>query len=157
LAGRSPNSNFKLLGNPSIDPKTGVVTFTAKVTDPGRFSWLLTFQNGTYGVFAARKRTCPAGGTLLGGHCRPARVVFGKAASTVAAGTVSLEVLPGPSAIAALRHALAKRQGLRVSAVLTFQSSMGGAPVSQTHTITVALAGRASRGKRSVSASRGSR
>jgi hypothetical protein len=134
----TPTSNFSLLGNPAVNPKTGAVTFKASVGDPGTFRWLLTFQNGKFGAFQARN--CRAAQVKLKGRCRPAQIVFGKGGmAVVAAGIVSFTVTPSASARAALKNALKKTRGLLVTAILTFQSSRGGTPISHTQSITVAL------------------
>jgi hypothetical protein len=133
----TPNSNFSLLGNPTIDPKTGAVTFTASAGDPGTFSWLLTFPNGRFGAFRASRTKCDTGQIELNGECRPAKIVFGKGNTAVAAaGIVSFTVNPSASAAKALKNALKKGQGLSVTAALTFQSSLGGSPVLHTRSIT---------------------
>jgi hypothetical protein len=133
----TPNSNFSLLGNPTIDPRTGAVTFTASAGDPGTFSWLLTFPNGRFGAFRASRTTCDAGQIELNGECRRAKIVFGKGNTAVAAaGIVSFTVNPSASAAKALKNALKKGQGLSVTAALTFQSSLGGSPVLHARSIT---------------------
>jgi hypothetical protein len=147
----TPNSNFSI-GNTKVNPTTGAITFTASVSDPGAFSWLLTFQNGRFGVFAStasRKAKCKAGFVRLKGKCRPAKVLYAKGEQTfAAAGTVSFTVKPSASAKKTLEKALKKHRGLSVTAVLTFQSSGGGTPVSHTWPITVKLS-------KTVAASRG--
>ena len=45
-----PNSDFSLRSSPGIDRKTGAITLTISVDDPGTISWLLTFQNGRFGA-----------------------------------------------------------------------------------------------------------
>ncbi|MGH9351967.1 MAG: PKD domain-containing protein, partial [Terriglobia bacterium] len=53
----APNSAF----NPPVatfNPVTGAITFTVSLGDPGAFSWLLTFHNGKFGVFAASNTEC---------------------------------------------------------------------------------------------------
>jgi hypothetical protein len=135
-----PDSGFSFSGNPTVNQKTGAITFTMSVGDPGTFSWLLTFQNGKFGVFASRKTRCKAGFVTLKGKCRPANVLFGKGSQAVAsAGAVSFTVKPSASALRALRNALKRKKGLPVTVTLTFQSSRGGSPVSHTQSVTVGL------------------
>jgi hypothetical protein len=135
-----PNSNFSLLGNLTINPKTGAITFTASVGDPGTFSWLLTFRNGRFGAFSASKTKCKTGQIKLNSKCLPAKIVFGTGSMAVAAaGIVSFTVSPSPSARTALKRALKKGRGLPVTATLTFQSSRGGSPVLHPQSITVRL------------------
>jgi hypothetical protein len=136
----TPNSNFSLLGNAAVNPKTGAITFNASVGDPGTFSWLLTFQNGKFGAFQSRTTKCKTAQVKLKGRCRPAKIIFGKGSTAVlAAGIVSFTVTPNVSARAALTHALKTRQRLPVTATLTFQSSRGGSPISHTQSITDTL------------------
>ncbi|MCW2971082.1 MAG: hypothetical protein JWO23_2209, partial [Solirubrobacterales bacterium] len=134
-----PNSSFNAL-KAVFNAKTGAITFTGSVGDPGTFSWLLTFQNGQFGVFAASTAKCKTGFVRLGSRCRPARVVFAKGSKLVAAaGAVSFTVKPTASALKALKTALKQKKGLPVSATLTFKSSRGGSAVSRTQSLTVKL------------------
>jgi PKD repeat protein len=135
----TPNSAFGVL-RATLNSKTGTITFNGSVSDPGTFSWLLTFQNGKFGVFAASAAKCKNGFVRLNGKCRPAKIVFAKGSKLVAApGTVSFTVKPSASALTALKNALKQRKGLPVTATFTFQSSRGGAPVSHARSLTVKL------------------
>ena len=135
----TPNSEFSA-GAAAFNPATGAITFTESVGDPGTFSWLLTFQNGKFGVFAAKKTKCKKGRVKLNGKCRPSAIVFGKGSQTVAApGTVAFTVKPSASGLKALRNALKQKKGLPVTATLTFQSSHGGSPMSHTQSLDVKL------------------
>ena len=135
----TPDSNFTALGV-TLSSRTGAITFTESVNDPGMFSWLLTFQNGRFGAFASKSTKCKNGLVKLSGRCRPSRIVFGKGAQAVAAaGTVTFAVRPGRSASMALRNTRKQRRGIPVAATLTFQSSHGGSPVSHTRSLTVKL------------------
>jgi PKD repeat protein len=132
----APGSDFGLLGNPSVDSKTGTIAFTASVVGPGTFSWLLTFQNGRLGLFRAAGAKCHTDRVKLDGRCLPGRVVFGRGSTVAAdAGAVSFSVRPTVAARAALRHALERDRGLPVTANLTFHSSLGGDPVTHTWSI----------------------
>jgi PKD repeat protein len=133
------NSAFGAAGA-TFNPQTGTVTFSASVADPGTFRWLLTFQNGKFGVFGSRVSACRRGLVKLKGECRPSRIVFAKGSKTVPApGTVTFTVKPSAAALKALRNALKQNKGLPVTAKVTFQSSRGGSPVSHTQTIVVKL------------------
>jgi hypothetical protein len=135
----TPNSSFGI-GNTTVNPTTGAITFTVPVGDPGTFSWLVTFQNGKFGVFAASNTKCKKDQVKLNGKCRPAAIVFGKGSQTVAApGTVTFTVKPSAAGLKALRNASRRKKGLPVTATFTFQSSLGGAPVSHTRPIIVKL------------------
>jgi hypothetical protein len=131
-----------------VNPTTGAITFTVSVGDPGTFGWLLTFQNGKFGVFASRKTKCNAGLVTLKGKCRPAKVVFGKGSQAVAAaGIVSFTIKPSASGLKALRNASRRKKGLPVTATFTFQSSRGGSPVSHTQSLTLKLSRAGRKGK----------
>jgi hypothetical protein len=136
---RLPNSNFAMLGT-SVDSKTGAITFTESVSDPGTFNWAVAFQNGKFGVFAARKTKCRTGFGKLKGKCRAGRIMYAKGNQAfAAAGTVTFTVKPTASATKALRNALARKRGVSVTAALTFQSSLGGNPVAHTDLVVVKL------------------
>jgi chitodextrinase len=135
----TPNSGF---GSPtaSFNQRTGVLTVTASVADPGKFSWLVTFQNGRFGVFAAGNAKCRTGFVRLGGRCRSSKIVFARSSLTLAApGTFTLKLKPSASALKALRNALKQRKGLPLSGMLTFQSSRGGSSTSRQLSLTVKL------------------
>jgi PKD repeat protein len=133
-----PNSNFN--SSATVNQNTGAITFTESVGNAGTFSWLLTFQNGKFGVFTAKNPRCKAGFIRLNGKCRPAKIVFSKGRGTASApGTFIFSVKPTGSALKALKNALKRKKGLPVTATLTFQSTLGGGPVSRTQTLTVKL------------------
>jgi hypothetical protein len=135
----APNSTFSS-GRTVFNQNTGELTFTESVGDPGTFSWLLTFQNGRFGVFASSNHKCKARFVRLGGKCRPSRIVFAKGSQVVAApGTMTFKLKPSASALKALKNALKHKKGLPVTATFTFQSARGGSPVSHTRSLTVKL------------------
>ncbi len=135
----SPSSQFSALAA-SVNQNTGAVTFKETVSQAGTFSWLITFQNGKFGAFAAGTKKCGKGQVKLDGRCRPALVIFAKGSYAVAAaGTVSFTVKPTASALKALQDALKHKRGLPVTATLTFQSSLGGSPTSHTQSVTITL------------------
>jgi YVTN family beta-propeller protein len=129
----APDSNFSVLST-KVDKKTGAITFTATVSDPGTFTATLSFRNGKFGVFSATKRiACKKGQVRLRGKCRPATVRFGSIRKTVAAaGIVVFTLTPSVSATKALKQALEKQHGLGVTALLSYQSARGGSPASRT-------------------------
>jgi hypothetical protein len=138
-ARHQPNSTFTT-GIISLNQATGLLTFTATVGDPGTFRWLLTFQNGKFGVFAASNRKCKAGFVRLAAKCRPSKIVFAKGSQVVAVpGTVTFRIQPSASAVTALKNALRHKKGLPVTATFTFQSARGGSAVSHTQALTVKL------------------
>jgi PKD repeat protein len=134
-----PSSSFGSLLT-TITPTTGAITFSESVSDPGTFSWLLTFQNGKFGAFASGSPKCKAGFIKLSGKCRPAKIMFAKGSKTVtAAGTVIFTLKPSAAALKALKNALKQGKGLPVTATLRFQSALGGSPVSHTQSLMVKL------------------
>jgi PKD repeat protein len=135
----TPNSSFGP-GEPAFNQTNGGITLTQTVSDPGTFRWLLTFQNGKFGVFSASNHKCKAGFVWLGRKCRPSKIIFAKGSLAVAGGgTVTLKLKPSASALKALKNALKQRKGLPVTITLTFQSARGGSPVSHTRAMTVKL------------------
>jgi PKD repeat protein len=132
-----PNSSFGAL-SASLNQTTGLLTFTESVGDPGTFSWLLTFQNGKFGVFAASTSRCKKGYVKLNGKCRPSKIVYAKGSKVVAAaGTLTFTIKPSRSALTALKNALKRKKGLPVTITLTYQSSRGGSPVAHTQSLTI--------------------
>ena len=135
----TPNSSFSDL-SATLNSKTGGITFRESVGDPGTFSWLLTFQNGKFGVFSAKNTRCKTTQVKLKGKCRPSAIVFAQGSQAVAApGTVTFTVKPSAAAMKALKNALKQKKGLPVTMTLTFQSARGGRPVSHTQSLTVRL------------------
>jgi PKD repeat protein len=133
-----PNGSF-LQGAISFDANMGTVSLSETVSDPGTLSWLLTFQNGKFGVFASSAK-CKVGSVRLGGKCRPSKIVFARGTRLVAApSTIRLRLKPSTSALKALRNTLKQKKGLPVTATFTFQSSLGGPLVSHTQTLLVKL------------------
>ncbi len=131
------DSAFNLLGRPAVERRSGAISLTVTVTNPGVLSWRLTFENGRFGAFPASARRCAGGGIRRAGRCRPANVLFASGAIAVsAAGSVSFTVEPSTSARRALETAVLRGRGLPVSATLTFQSALGAAAVSHTRLIT---------------------
>jgi hypothetical protein len=128
----APDSRFVPV-SVHVNARTGAIAITESVRDPGTLSWLLTFVNGRFGVFGASPARCTRGSfEILGGRCRPARVVFAQGARTVALpGFVSFTAKPSAPAAKALRSALAHRRGLAVIVHVTFQSALGGVAVSR--------------------------
>jgi streptogramin lyase len=135
----APNSAFSSL-SAAVNATTGAITFTETVTQPGTFTWLLTFQNGKFGVFAAKSTKCKKGFIKLNGKCRPSKITFGKGRETLAAaGSATFTVKPSASASKALKEALKHKKGLPVAVTITFQSVRGGAAVTHAQSLTVKL------------------
>jgi PKD repeat protein len=133
----SPYSNFTTR-RVAVNRRNGVITFTEFVGYGGRFTWLATFQNGRFGVFAAS--ACRAGDVVLKGKCRPAQIAFARGSDAVgSAGTLTITLRPGVSARKALKNALRAHRAVSVSVTLAFEASLGGSPVSHTRLVTVRL------------------
>lgn len=93
----------------SVNRKTGALTFMQPTNGPGTLSWTLTFPNGTYGAFTARKHrpACKSGQVKLAGKCRPAKMHSAIGSESVtAAGNASFTANPSRSATKALKAAL---------------------------------------------------
>ena len=134
----APNSAFPT-ARAAMNAKTGVLTFTTTVANPGALSWRATFQNGRFGAFASASK-CKTGFIRLGGKCRPANVVFAKGSKVVgAAGSVSVTLKPSASGRKALKNALRHKKGMPVTIVFSFKSSLGGSAVSHTQSVMVKL------------------
>jgi PKD repeat protein len=135
-----PPASSAFTSGATFNAASGVATATVTVAQPGTFKWLLTFQNGKFGVFAASASKCKKGFVRLGGKCRPAKVVFARGSMSVATpGAVKLAIKPTAAGLKALRNALKHKQGVPVTMTLTFQSSRGGSAVTHTRTVLVKL------------------
>jgi hypothetical protein len=132
-----PNSTFKTLGA-VFNPTSHMITFTESVAEPGTFSWLLTFQNGKFGLFGRTSAKCKNGFVKLGGKCRPSKIVFARgSASVTSAGTVTFALKPTPSGLKALKNAYKLKKSLPVAMSLRFQSVRSTSPVSRLLALTV--------------------
>jgi PKD repeat protein len=136
--GKTPVSS-SFVAKAAANAKTGAITLTVTVTNPGTFSWLATFANGKFGVFSASAK-CKHGFLKLNGKCKPATIVFAKGSGSFAgAGTESFTLKPTASARKALATARKRKKGLAVMLKLGFKSSLGGSPAAQSPSITVKL------------------
>ena len=134
----APNSAFPT-ARAAMNAKTGVLTFTTTVGNPGTLGWLATFQNGKFGAFSSASK-CKSGLIRLRGRCRPAKIVFAKGSKAVgAAGSVSVTLKPSASGLKALKTALRHKKGVPVTIVFSFKSSLGGSAVSHTQSVMVKL------------------
>jgi hypothetical protein len=138
----APNSTITLISPPQVNPKTGQITITDSFPQAGRANWQFVIPNGKNGVFArvtaveAKKKKpkkCKAGQIKLRGRCHPATAVYGKGQASVQPGTFVITVSPG----AKIRNALSKGKTFHVTGTITFQSSLGGSPGTQTVSVTV--------------------
>jgi hypothetical protein len=131
----TPHSTF-VAATAVVNGKTGVVTLTTSVLDPGTLSFRATFPNGRFGAFASS--ACRKPRIRLTGRCLPATIVYASGSrSFAAAGRVRVTLKPSASALRALKRALRQRRGLPVTLVLTFQSARGGAAFSRSQSLIV--------------------
>jgi len=134
----APSSAFAT-AHAAMNARSGALTFTTSVADPGTFSWVATFQNGKFGAFASASK-CKTGFVKLAGKCLPAKIAFAKGSKLVGApGSVSVTLKPSASALKALKKARRQKKGLPVTIVFSFKSSLGGSAVSHTQSVTVRL------------------
>jgi hypothetical protein len=139
IAVSAPAPNNSFTAKSASNAKTGAITLTISVLDPGKLSWGATFANGKFGAFASSAK-CKKGQIRLRGRCLPAKITFAKGSRTLAAaGSVVITLKPSASALKALKAALKQRKGVPISIVLSFQSSRGGPPVSHAQAVTVKL------------------
>jgi hypothetical protein len=135
VAAVTPHSTFAA-ATAVVNRKTGVVTLTTSVLDPGTFSFRATFPNGRFGAFASS--ACRKPRIRLAGRCLPATIVYASGSKAfAAAGRLRVTLKPTPSALKALKRALRQRRGLPVTLVLTFQSARGGAAFSRSQSLIV--------------------
>jgi len=135
VAAVSPRSAFAA-ATAVVNPKTGVVTLTTWVLDPGTFSFRATFPNGRFGAFVSS--ACRKPRVKLAGRCLPATIVYASGSKAfAAAGRVRVTLKPTASALKALKRALRQRHSLPVTLILRFQSMRGGAAFSRSQSLIV--------------------
>jgi hypothetical protein len=135
VAAVSPRSAFAA-ATAVVNPKTGVVTLTTWVLDPGTFSFRATFPNGRFGAFVSS--ACRKPRVKLAGRCLPATIVYASGSKAfAAAGRVRVTLKPTASALKALKRALRQRHSLPVTLILRFQSIRGGAAFSRSQSLIV--------------------
>lgn len=161
-----PRSAFKLAKKPRFNAKTGNLEFFFIVPQGGTFKWGLFFDNSDTGFAASLGVSLRAGAFLAepqavagavrlrgkrhgskrhgggrctkgyvkhGSTCVPRLVPFSRGSRTVPAGTVDVEVHASGKALKALKTGHA----LHVSGTFTFQSSLGGFPVTHKERVVV--------------------
>jgi PKD repeat protein len=134
----TPNSSF--VAKARANPRTGAITVTLSVANPGTLGWLGTFANGKFGVVASSVPKCKKGTIKLARRCRPATIVYARGSASVpAAGSASETFRPTVSARKALANARKHHKGLVVTLKLMFQSSLGGTPTSSSVSLTIKL------------------
>jgi hypothetical protein len=131
---KKPDNSFELVGRPRIASRTGAITFSVLIRDPGSLSWTLTFRNGSFGVLKITRGSCRRGHVAIKARCQADKLTF--ATGHVVArtpGVITFTASPRTLAGRALRAAAAKKRSLPLLASLSFQSALGGIPTSQTH------------------------
>jgi hypothetical protein len=126
-----PNSAFAQRKPPRFNRKTGNLEFFFTVANPGTFRWKLSFRNADVGfadslASGAKAKRCRHGLVRHRGRCVHATVPFSKGSKTVPAGAVVVKVHASAKSLKALRAG----RTLHVSGPFTFQSALGGAPVT---------------------------
>ncbi len=129
------------LARRTVSAATGAVTFTVSVNRPGMLSWVLAFQNGKFGVFAASAGAkCRSGQVRLQRRCRPASIDFATGRMSVAAaGSFSFVAKPGALARKALEAARRRHGALPVTAKVTFTAAGGAESAARTAALAVRL------------------
>lgn len=155
-----PRSAFKLAKKFRFNAKTGNLEFFFIEPNGGTFKWGLFFGNSDTGFAASlgvlfpgrafsaegeavaeaarhgkghSKGPCTKGYVRHGDSCVPKLIPFSRGSRTVPAGTVDVKVHASAKALKALRTG----HTLHVSGTFTFQSSLGGYPVTQKEKVVV--------------------
>ncbi len=130
-----PNSSFTVTAV-KVDHKSGAITFTLSLSDPGSVAWRLTFGPRATASTRALRGGCRKGAIRLGGSCHAIPAVFASGhLQSAKSGSVTFTVRPGRLAGLALAAATGSGRGILVGAQLTVQSAKGGRPVSLTHPV----------------------
>jgi hypothetical protein len=141
LAVPVPNDTFTVTRAPAFNPRTGELDFFFRVANAGTFSWR-SFRNADIGFADAlglrlggssvaeaarrKRKRCKPGFVKHGRRCVHLTVPFASGSRGVAAGTVVIKVHASSKALKALNAG----RTLHVSGPFTFQSALGGAPVT---------------------------
>ena len=130
-----PDSDFTIsrLGE---GHRTGAITFSLLLSDPGSVSWRLTFAPRGSASLRALRGGCAKGRIRLAGRCHasPGEFATGRLQSA-RAGTVGFTARPAQVARWALAATAGSTRGILVTVELTMQSAKGGAPTSQTRSL----------------------
>jgi Carboxypeptidase regulatory-like domain len=146
-------SNFTMVKKPKFDAKSDDIDFFFTFATAGKLQWSLFFKNadvgfadslgislgsGTPVAEASRKgkaKRCKKGEVKHHGKCKRTMIPFASGSQSVPAGTVEVKVHAGSKAIKGLKAG----HTLHVSGTFTFQSALGGSPVSHSESATVKL------------------
>jgi hypothetical protein len=148
LAVPEPTSAFKQVRKPVFDAKSGNLVFFFQVSNPGKFTWSLSFRNsdvgfadalgislGEGGPTAGAAKRCKKGYLKHRGRCVRKLVPFSSGSQSVAAGVVTVKAHASAKAIKALKAG----RTLHVSGKFTFQSALGGSPATRAESAVVRL------------------
>jgi hypothetical protein len=157
------DSSFALVKSAVFDAKTDDLEFFLSLPQAGTLRWSLFFRNSDVGFAdslglsavatglsrfgapsaqAAKARRCKAGSTRHGRRCVPVLVSFASGSKVVPAGTVEIKVHADAKALRALKSG----HTLHVSGEFSFQSALGGSPV--THSVSTVTRPRRKRRRR---------
>jgi hypothetical protein len=132
----TPNSSYKVQ---SIKANSdGTVTIVFVPTQSGTATLEVTVPTGTIArreaIAARRAKRCKRGQVKIKGRCRPKTTVSGRVSATGVAGVpLTLTVKPSGKVVSALK----KGKTVKLTATLTYRSSLGGSPTVQVYHLTV--------------------
>ena len=130
-----PNSSFSVAAV-KVDHRSGAITFTLTLSEPGSVAWRLTFGPRASASARALRGGCRKGAIRLAGSCHATPAVFASGhLQATRAGKVTFTVNPGRLAGLALAATAGSGRGILVRAELTVQSAKGGRPASLTHPV----------------------
>lgn len=130
-----PNSSFtitSIVSNPN-----GTVTITFVPSQSGSGTLVITVPTASIAstsAVAAKAKKCKHGQVKIRGRCRPATTVAGK---TSAKGTAGVPLTLTVKLSSKIKARLNKGKTVHLTATLTYQSALGGAPTVQTFQLTV--------------------
>lgn len=132
----TPNSSYKVQ---SIKANSdGTITIVFVPTQSGTATLEVTVPTGTIArreaIAARRSKKCKHGQVKIKGRCRPKTTVSGRVSATGVAGVpLALTVKPSGKVVSALK----KGKTVKLTATLTYRSSLGGNPTVQVYHLTV--------------------
>jgi hypothetical protein len=132
----TPNSSYTVQ---SIKANSnGTITIVFVPTQSGSATLEVTVPTGTIArreaLAARRAKKCKHGQVKIKGKCRPKTTVSGRVSATGVAGVpLTLTVKPSGKIVSALK----KGKTVKLTATLTYRSSLGGAPTVQVYHLTV--------------------
>jgi PKD repeat protein len=126
------NSSFSLVRRPTGNRKTGAITFTATVVQPGRITWLITLPSEVH------SRECQVAHDKTKRRCRSQQALYAKGSLAInTPGVDSITTRPTQLAKTALADAVKHRRRLHITARINYAAAGGGNLNSYTQTITI--------------------